>query len=91
MRTFHEAVGWAERAREDASAEGGEMCISAVRRPRIVFQVLQRLKGELLLDAGPRARGRNRNGTPRLKKGIHPREPLHQRALGLFGELSVSR
>lgn len=82
---------WAERPREGASAEGGEMFLLAVRRPRVVLQVLQRLQGEFLLDAGSRARGGNRKGAPRLKKGIHRRELLHQRALGLFGEWSVSR
>ena len=85
MRTFFEADVWAERAREGASAEGGEMFLPAVRRPRVVLQVLQRLQGEFLLDAGSRARGGNRKGAPRLKKGIHRRELLHQRALGLFG------
>lgn len=91
MRTFFEADVWAERAREGASAEGGEMFLLAVRRQRVVLQVLQRLQGEFLLDAGSRARGGNRKGAPRLKKGIHRRELLHQRALGLFGEWSVSR
>ena len=67
------------------------MFLLAVRRPRVVLQVLQRLQGEFLLDAGSRARGGNRKGAPRLKKGIHRRELLHQCALGLFGEWSVSR
>ena len=61
------------------------MFLLAVGRPRVVLQVLQRLQGEFLLDAGSRARGGNRKGAPRLKKGIHRRELLHQRALGLFG------
>ena len=88
MRTFFEADACAESAREGASAESGEMFL--LRRPRVVLQVLQRLQGELLLDARSRARGGNRKGAPCLKKGIHRRELLHQRALGLLGECSVS-